>query len=226
MSLAEKLKEEKSPTHAYLFISSNQSEIREGINHIIAISGALTEDVIEINSDEAEEIKVEGIRNFIRLLQLSPFGPMRVGIIYGCERLNASSGNILLKVLEEPPAHVRLILTAATDNILTTIRSRCRIYKTNSKSDQTIDHTFSYQEILSTDLHIAFKKIDSITKEGQTEEFLAGLLDLAEERLNQKHELKIATLIEQIIEAKKRINANVNARLVLENLVIKAKKVW
>ena len=54
-------------------------------------------------------------------------GPRRVFIIKDAEGLNESSGNSLLKTLEEPPSYAQFILTASsTAGILPTIVSRCQ----------------------------------------------------------------------------------------------------
>ena len=51
----------------------------------------------------------------------------RVVLISEAQTLNAEAGNALLKVLEEPPEHTLIILTALnTANLLPTIVSRCQ----------------------------------------------------------------------------------------------------
>ncbi|MDP2781859.1 AAA family ATPase, partial [Devosia sp.] len=51
----------------------------------------------------------------------------RVAIIDSIDDCNPSAANALLKTLEEPPAHVLLLLTTAQEEaLLSTIRSRCR----------------------------------------------------------------------------------------------------
>ena len=53
----------------------------------------------------------------------------RVVILYDTQNLNGSSGNALLKVLEEPPEGVLFILTASSQAaVMPTIRSRCGAY--------------------------------------------------------------------------------------------------
>lgn len=55
-------------------------------------------------------------------------GRYKVVIIEGAERMNAESGNRLLKVLEEPPAYARFVLlTTNAAGVLPTIVSRCQI---------------------------------------------------------------------------------------------------
>lgn len=55
-------------------------------------------------------------------------GRVRMVVIDGAERMNAESGNRLLKVLEEPPAHACFVLlTTNLAGVLPTIVSRCQI---------------------------------------------------------------------------------------------------
>ncbi|RNA64432.1 DNA polymerase III subunit delta' [Prosthecochloris sp. ZM_2] len=57
-------------------------------------------------------------------------GGKKIFIISQAEKLNPSAANKLLKLLEEPPAHVLFILVSSRpENILPTIRSRCQVLK-------------------------------------------------------------------------------------------------
>jgi DNA polymerase-3 subunit delta' len=63
-----------------------------------------------------------------RLLQTALEGGRKVCIILLAERLNPTTGNLLLKILEEPPADVQFILTAERlSGVLPTIVSRCAV---------------------------------------------------------------------------------------------------
>lgn len=54
-------------------------------------------------------------------------GSKKVFVISQAEKLNPAAANKLLKLLEEPPAHVLFILsTSRPDSLLPTIRSRCQ----------------------------------------------------------------------------------------------------
>lgn len=84
-----------------------------------------------ITSDEA--------RNIIKGLNLTAFeANYKIHIIWMAEAL-AKEGNILLKLLEEPPANTVLILIAENqEEILPTILSRCQILKINRIDDDAI----------------------------------------------------------------------------------------
>jgi DNA polymerase-3 subunit delta' len=74
-------------------------------------------------------LKIETIRILQREISLRPMQAERkVVIIPDAHLMTAPAANALLKTLEEPPAHVLLILTAPeADDLLPTIVSRCQL---------------------------------------------------------------------------------------------------
>ena len=73
-------------------------------------------------------IKIDQVRGLQKELSYRPFeAPKKACIIDGAEKLNLSSGNALLKTLEEPPGNALMILvTPARSAVLQTILSRCQ----------------------------------------------------------------------------------------------------
>jgi DNA polymerase III subunit delta' len=82
--------------------------------------------VVRIEED-AQQIKVDQIRNLIESLSLSSYrGGYKVGIVEGAEALNANGANAFLKTLEEPTDNTLLIMVAKPNHRLpATIASRC-----------------------------------------------------------------------------------------------------
>ena len=78
-------------------------------------------------------LRIDQIRKLIGTLALKPFcARQRVVIIADAHAMNAEAGNALLKILEEPPADTKLILTALQKaDLLPTIVSRCRHVRFN-----------------------------------------------------------------------------------------------
>jgi DNA polymerase-3 subunit delta' len=76
-----------------------------------------------------ETLKIGEVRALQRELALSPHeGRWRVAVLSDFERATLEAANALLKTLEEPPAQVVLILTAAEAGmLLPTIVSRCQV---------------------------------------------------------------------------------------------------
>jgi len=224
MSLTEKINNEKSHSHAYLFIGIDDEEIGSAIDHIIEHSGALLSDVVRIIEEEVDkrskEVKVNLVREFVHQILLSPYGPMRIGILEDCDRLNLSAANTLLKVIEEPPENTILILTAKSENVLVTIKSRCRIYKSTDNQAETEDNFSELEEILTGNLATAFRSIERIVKDGEVENFLDRYLSKAKNDMVKSTKPSTGQLVREIIKARKRISGNVNPRLVLENLIM------
>ncbi|KAB2903474.1 MAG: DNA polymerase III subunit delta' [Anaerolineae bacterium] len=73
-------------------------------------------------------MKIDQIREMQHILALRPYeARYRVAILRRFHEANAAAQNALLKTLEEPPASVKLILTANDASLLLpTIRSRCQ----------------------------------------------------------------------------------------------------
>jgi DNA polymerase III subunit delta' len=73
-------------------------------------------------------LRVEDVRPLVTLAQQRPsLGRWRVLVVEDADRLNDTSGNLLLKAVEEPPPRtVWLLCAPSPDDVLVTIRSRCR----------------------------------------------------------------------------------------------------
>lgn len=86
---------------------------------------------VKLIESQGETIKIETLRELQRVLHLKPYeGQWKVVIIDGAEHLTPSSGNSMLKILEEPPVQtVFLLLTPHMERLLPTIISRCHIIR-------------------------------------------------------------------------------------------------
>ena len=76
----------------------------------------------------SRDIRICQVRGLIESVSRHPFeGRVRVIIIEPAERMGLEAANTLLKTLEEPPpATVLVLITAAPEALLETVRSRCR----------------------------------------------------------------------------------------------------
>jgi DNA polymerase-3 subunit delta' len=82
-----------------------------------------------LHEDNGDPLKIEDIRSLQHNLSLRPHeSRYKIAILSRFERATTSAANALLKMLEEPPAHVILILTAQkATRLLPTITSRCQV---------------------------------------------------------------------------------------------------
>lgn len=93
------------------------------------ITGGFSVDVLEI--DGASNTGVDNIRDLQENAQYAPLrGRYKIYIIDEVHMLSTSAFNALLKILEEPPAHIVFIFaTTEPHKIPATIHSRCQTYQ-------------------------------------------------------------------------------------------------
>ena len=86
---------------------------------------------LHIIQNGESQIKIEDIREILRQANFRPYeGNSKVFIIDNAHKLNSEAANSLLKVLEEPPKDVLIILvTHKPQNIIKTVLSRCKVIK-------------------------------------------------------------------------------------------------
>jgi DNA polymerase III subunit delta' len=84
-------------------------------------------DVVEVDPPESI-LRVETAKVIVEEAHRSPIeGDRKVIVLFDAERLNEPAANKLLKTIEEPPPTTHIVLlTAAPDELLATIRSRCQ----------------------------------------------------------------------------------------------------
>lgn len=83
---------------------------------------------VTVVATEHVMLRVDDVRPLVQVAAQRPSqGPWRVIIVEDADRLNETSGNLLLKSIEEPPERTVWVLCAPSpDDVLVTIRSRCR----------------------------------------------------------------------------------------------------
>ncbi|WP_406303763.1 DNA polymerase III subunit delta' [Streptomyces sp. NBC_00885] len=83
---------------------------------------------VEVIRTDLLSIGVKDTRELVRRAQLSPAGGRwQVIILEDADRLTEGAGNVLLKAVEEPaPRTVWLLCAPSIEDVLPTIRSRCR----------------------------------------------------------------------------------------------------
>jgi len=80
---------------------------------------------------DPDQIKIDAVRDTRQWMGFAPsLAPFRFVIVEEAHQLNPAAANALLKTLEEPPdRYAFLLTTTASDLLLPTIRSRCRIVR-------------------------------------------------------------------------------------------------
>lgn len=139
------LSETKEPSHAYMFLGISgigkllfakefaykwlcNSDMRPcgKCKSCIQFKGSNNIDFNVIEPD-GDSIKVEQIRNLIKKIYEKPVeANKKIYIINDADTMTDAAQNALLKILEEPPVYVIIILIGANEHsFLTTIKSRC-----------------------------------------------------------------------------------------------------
>lgn len=134
--------------HAYLFIGQRgvgkYTSAKAFASHILCLSNegpcgecescrllasSSNPDFVEI-APAGQSFRISQIRELNRLCLLRPsIGTRRVYILHNVEKLTADAANSFLRTLEEPPSHVTFVLLADTQDVISTILSRCQVFR-------------------------------------------------------------------------------------------------
>jgi len=173
-------------------------------------------DIIEI--DAASHTGVDNIREIIERAQFAPnFCKYKIYIIDEVHMLSKWAFNALLKILEEPPKHVKFILaTTETHKVPDTIISRCQRYdfKRISADDITSRLNFIAK---SEDVTIDEKSLDYIVKNSWG--WLRNAISLFEQ-LIVDNEINYDTVVEKLWIVDEDILSNFMTKLLQKDTTI------
>jgi DNA polymerase III delta prime subunit len=183
-------------------------------------------DIHILDGREVNSIGIEEVKKLQQEMMYTPFQELvQIAFILDAKKLTSQAQNSFLKTLEESSNSTAYILIVDNDrSLLPTILSRCLKIYTKDEREQSIEDIS--KEFLDLNLVEAFRKIEMITKEkSDTENFLKNLELYLQQQLETSiengGELKSLSLdIQQVLLAQRRIKANGNKRLVLENLYL------
>ncbi len=211
-------------SHAYLLVGNDSQAIDELIAFIKREKRISDVDLSVVRPPDetgrSGDIKVEEIRRLIHEVHLSPYGKERLAVVYGCDRLNQSSGNVLLKTLEEPPGSVTFVLAASCDSVLPTIKSRCRLLRVSSdgRPDEAYIDSLG---LLTRDFATISKECDRLAKENEIEDYLDSLEQALRQLMLADGGVGCGLALKEVLKARKSIRGNANSRLVLENMALR-----
>ena len=95
---------------------------------------------VEVVATEKVVIQIEDVRELIGVAQRAPaLGRWRVVIVEDADRMAERTTNVLLKAIEEPPERtVWLLCAPSPDDVIPTVRSRCRGVRLTIPSPQAV----------------------------------------------------------------------------------------
>lgn len=230
--------------HAFLVTGATADKRREEVRKKLVKWGISLFDQVRLETD-APAVGIEQIRQFQRRLTFKPYhGKRSVGIVGEAHKLTTEAQNALLKTLEEPPGRAYIILeTANAQTLLPTIISRCQHHDLGEVSEYT-DRELSQMLTTMTKLHQASagKKLLFIDEIATTRDTAlawvqqaivaalhllryrvlkpkssgrSGLTDLGAVQVGQE-----SVLLRRLLAAHRQLSANVNPKLVLDNLFL------
>ncbi len=226
----------KDNFHAFIICGGAVSERSKTLSDYVSDWHVDFSDQIIIDNGQ-ESIGIEDIRNFWRSLNFYPRqSPYTVGIIRNAHYLTIQAQHALLKTLEEPPSHARIILELAiNDVLLPTILSRCVIISlqnTNhmlSEGYQDID-----QEILTLITNTPGKQLASIDTIALSKEMAIDWVQSAliscrkrmRDDLLVQNASRIETLVSychRLLSSLGKLHVNVSPKLVLDTTFLPGK---
>lgn len=105
-------------------------------------------------STEATQLRIEQVRDLVGRAQVAPSqGRWRIIIIEDADRMIERTSNVLLKAIEEPPERTVWLLCAPTaEDMITTIRSRCRHLSLRIPSIQSVAELLVQRDGIAFDI--------------------------------------------------------------------------
>ena len=100
------------------------------------LSASLAKNAFKLEDDcVSESVPIAQVRKAAYWGRLSPSGKLKTLVIENADRMKEDARNALLKLLEEPPESMRIVLTAQRrESVMPTILSRLRPYRFNARS--------------------------------------------------------------------------------------------
>lgn len=139
--------------HAYLFLGPNG--LGKKLLALELAKKALKTEKLQNHPDfvffegREGEVSVDDVRRLIGELATKPFmGGRKVVVLDNAQKLNASSSNALLKILEEPSVSTIIILIAS-QKPLPTIVSRCQVFRFNPFSKKLLEEYAKYFHLIA-----------------------------------------------------------------------------
>jgi len=181
---------------------------------------------------EDPTIGIAAVRELTRRLILKPFqGDTVVGLIADADRLTVPAQHALLKVLEEPPIHARLIVEIQNPSVLLpTLISRCQLVDlglvTQYGQEELNECLRVLVQLQQGAIGQRFVLIDEICKTRQdalawTDLALAATRQaVLDHCLTGKSAGSQTLLLRRLLAARGELSANVNPRLVLDHVFL------
>ena len=186
---------------------------------------------LRLINQEQNTITIETIRNLIsELAYASHLGKSRAFVLLSADQLSMAAQHAFLKSLEEPPVNTLLLLvSAAHDKLLPTIRSRCllHLHQSTNESFTDKDLPLALEKMLVDPTHVSYYQLIELATEyknrTQALQLVQQLLFTFHQRqINSKQRIKLQN---QLLTTLNYLHANANVRLALEGCFFTIKNI-
>lgn len=180
--------------------------------------------------DADRSLGIDQVRRLQHQLSLKPYSSKyKMAIIAAAEKLTVPAQNAMLKILEEPPNKTVIILACPTgEALLPTIVSRCQIISLLAKPQIEIDEKEQnfqialVKKILNVGVGERIKLAAEIAKNRDKAiafcqaQLIIWRKKMIADKNRQQQSVRVVRLIQKTL---KMLEANVNPRLAIENLL-------
>jgi DNA polymerase III delta prime subunit len=194
-----------------------------------------TDNFADANADDDTKtsgVQIADVRKMSEEIVMSPYSaPQSFFILLHLDFSSIPAQNALLKVLEEPPQHAQIILTAnSLAKVLPTVQSRCEVvYVANSESadseENVAELAVKTEELYSTIMKEKISGLIALSEKYKEREEAVGCLQNLIQFLQIKNQANPTGLVtkqlQTLLTAIEYLEKNVNVRLVLEDAFFK-----
>lgn len=191
--------------------------------HISVATNLLEHPDIHLMNELDDTLKIDQVRTLHEQSTFTPYQLEKsVFIIQKIETASVAAQNALLKILEEPPATLCLILTTFNPSyVLPTIRSRCLVVVDTQLGLPPVSNTghtsFAdiYQQLMSSHHGELVQLADSYSDRSEVQTLLTGLIVHLHQLLTQQVNPLYSTQLAVLLEARGWVEKNANLKLSL-----------
>ncbi len=168
----------------------------------------------DVRTAIGSQLTVKELAELRRFAYQSPtISPKKLLLISDIDRLSIPVANALLKLIEEPPRHLLIRLSATTlTAVLPTIRSRCQLVFVGSAP--IADDRFPLTEVDQRSVTEQFALAESLSRDDQLDAIVVSWLRDLEAQLLRGD--PVAARIRATLTLQRRLQTNANRRLALE----------
>ncbi len=184
---------------------------------------------LHFTNTEDVPLTIEAARQMTQDMQMHPYqSDKSTFVIFHIDRASVPAQNALLKSLEEPPAHVQIILTSdRPDQVLSTIQSRCQTIKVGETTEGVKD-TQEVQELVKA-LQIsshgqAITLAEKYKERSDALKIVQDLLFFLHAQNQQSPRPQLIEALQTTLNTQGLLEKNVNVRLAMEELFFKLKE--